>query len=80
MRIEDSQTLATSDVREWISNLLNLQDRGDAVQFIENFEDRSLSRRGLCIHPTRRHLAITCWIVCRGFRLLRFTLMWEISV
>lgn len=35
---EDSQTLATSDVREWISNLLNLQDRGDAVQFIENLK------------------------------------------
>lgn len=35
---EDSPTLATSDVREWISNLLNLQDRGDAVQFIENLK------------------------------------------
>ncbi len=35
---ESDEDPATSGVHEWISNLLNLQDRGDAVQFIENLK------------------------------------------
>lgn len=36
--ISSEQESTTSGVHEWISNLLNLQDRGDAVQFIENLK------------------------------------------
>ena len=53
---EGSSSISHTRAREWVQGLLEMQQRaGDSLEFIENVKDRSVPRRGLCLHTARRH-------------------------